>query len=215
MWSPEVAESTRWSTLVWGGARGACEGVSCGRFTTLESTRWSTFFGGSVETLARGKDRVVRAVARCILCEVDDTNETARRWGMANPAKKYHVQGRSESGVGAAILAGGHTIPIDASWGADEASGLPGPAELLASAFAACILKNLERSSAMMPFQVWLRFERRRYVARYRDAPRQSHLRSWGRRSSCLPRRGEIGVDRCCARRRVTRCLRLYRLRPT
>lgn len=44
------------------------------------------------------------------------------------------------------------TIPIDASWGADEPSGLPGPAELPAAAFTACLLKNLERSGAMMPF---------------------------------------------------------------
>lgn len=35
---------------------------------------------------------------------------------------------------------------------ADESSGLPGPAELLASAFAACLLKNVERASQLMPF---------------------------------------------------------------
>ena len=32
-------------------------------------------------------------------------------------------------------------------------SGLPGPADLLASAFAACLLKNVERSSKLMPFR--------------------------------------------------------------
>lgn len=72
---------------------------------------------------------------------------------MATPVRIYHVQGRSESGLSAALVAGNQTIPIDATWAAEEPSGLPGPAELLASAFAACILKNVERASAMMPFQ--------------------------------------------------------------
>jgi uncharacterized OsmC-like protein len=42
------------------------------------------------------------------------------------------------------------TIAFDAApAGGDE---LPGPAELLATAFAACLLKNVERFSAMLPF---------------------------------------------------------------
>ena len=72
---------------------------------------------------------------------------------MPTPPKSYRVQGRSVAGGGAAIGAGDQSIPIDASWAADEPSGLPGPAELLASAFAACLLKNLERSRALMSFQ--------------------------------------------------------------
>jgi len=71
---------------------------------------------------------------------------------MATPPKIYHVHGRGVSGVEASIDAGSQSIPIDAEWGADVPSGLPGPAELLASAFAACVLKNLERAGAMMPF---------------------------------------------------------------
>jgi uncharacterized OsmC-like protein len=65
----------------------------------------------------------------------------------------YRVIGRGGGGRGASITAGTREIPIDASWGADEPSGLPGPAELLTAAFAACLLKNLERSSAMLPFR--------------------------------------------------------------
>lgn len=72
---------------------------------------------------------------------------------MGTPPKTYQVHGRSVVGRGASILAGNQSIPIDATWGADEPSGLPGPAELLASAFAACVLKNVERASAMMPFR--------------------------------------------------------------
>jgi uncharacterized OsmC-like protein len=72
---------------------------------------------------------------------------------MPTPPKSYRVQGRSVAGGEAAIGAGNQSIPIDASWAAEEPSGLPGPAELLASAFAACLLKNLERSRALMSFQ--------------------------------------------------------------
>lgn len=71
---------------------------------------------------------------------------------MASSPHSYRVHGRSIAGADASVLAGNHTIPIDAAWAAEEPSGLPGPAELLASAFAACILKNLERAGAMMPF---------------------------------------------------------------
>jgi len=64
----------------------------------------------------------------------------------------YEVHGRSVAGGAATIDAGNQSVPIDARWAAEEPSGLPGPAELLASALAACMLKNLERSSSLMPF---------------------------------------------------------------
>lgn len=63
----------------------------------------------------------------------------------------YHVQGRSAPGGEARIEAGTMSIAFDSSW-ASAPSGLPGPAELLASAFAACLLKNVERNSQLMPF---------------------------------------------------------------
>jgi uncharacterized OsmC-like protein len=65
----------------------------------------------------------------------------------------YEVHGRSTAGGSASVRAGHRDIPIDARWPAGEPSGDPGPAELLASAFAACLIKNLERASAMLPFR--------------------------------------------------------------
>ena len=53
----------------------------------------------------------------------------------------------------AVARAGSEVITFDAGWGAATPSGLPGPAELLASALAACLLKNVERSSQLMPFR--------------------------------------------------------------
>ena len=72
---------------------------------------------------------------------------------MPTPPKSYSVQGRSVAGGEAAIDAGNQSIPIDASWAAEMPSGLPGPADLLASAFAACLLKNVERASTLMSFE--------------------------------------------------------------
>lgn len=72
---------------------------------------------------------------------------------MPTSPKSYSVQGRSVAGGEATIDAGNQSIPIDASWAAEIPSGLPGPAELLASAFAACLLKNVERASTLMSFE--------------------------------------------------------------
>ncbi|MFC5503096.1 OsmC family protein [Lysinimonas soli] len=46
---------------------------------------------------------------------------------------------------------GAETVRFDRSW-ASEPSGLPGPAELLAAAFSACLLKNLERAGQLLDF---------------------------------------------------------------
>ena len=46
----------------------------------------------------------------------------------------------------------GDAIALDTRWQPDAPSTHPGPAELLAGAFAACLLKNVARSSAMLPF---------------------------------------------------------------
>lgn len=64
----------------------------------------------------------------------------------------YRVQARSIPSGQAVITAGTETIAFDASWGAGP-SGMPGPAELLAASFAACLLKNVERSAQLMPFR--------------------------------------------------------------
>lgn len=71
---------------------------------------------------------------------------------MTQQATTYHVLAHSASGSDASIQVADVTLPVDASWNANGPSGLPGPAELLAAAFAACLMKNLERSSALMGF---------------------------------------------------------------
>ncbi|WP_448811413.1 OsmC family protein [Agromyces bauzanensis] len=88
---------------------------------------------------------------------------------MTAAPSTYSVHGESTSGGSAAVRARGTTIPIDASWGSDEPPHLPGPAELLASAFTACMLKNLERAGALLDFA----YESAEVdvVARRQDAP--------------------------------------------
>ena len=71
---------------------------------------------------------------------------------MAAAPSEYTVHGRSARGGSGTLTARTVSIPFDASWGADEPSGLPGPAELLAGAFSACMLKNLERAGSMLAF---------------------------------------------------------------
>ena len=48
------------------------------------------------------------------------------------------------------VIAG--EVSVAARWDVDEPCGLPGPAELLSAAFAACLMKNVERSSALTGF---------------------------------------------------------------
>ncbi|OIQ73541.1 OsmC-like protein [mine drainage metagenome] len=71
---------------------------------------------------------------------------------MTTPTS-YHVHGAVSAGGHATLSAGNQEIPVDASWAAAEPSGAPGPAELLAGALAACLMKNLERSSALLGFR--------------------------------------------------------------
>lgn len=61
----------------------------------------------------------------------------------------YRVRAHSLPGRHEEDVAGDRTIPFDATWG-DPASGPPGPAELLESAFATCRLKNVERTSKLL-----------------------------------------------------------------
>lgn len=63
----------------------------------------------------------------------------------------YRIHARSTLD-GATIDAAERVIPIDVAWDAAP-TGDPGPAELLASAFAACLLKGLSRAGAMLPFR--------------------------------------------------------------
>ena len=63
----------------------------------------------------------------------------------------YQVRATAHHGGDARMAAGSTTLPIDTAWGG-EPSGSPGPAELLAGAFAACLLKNLARCRELIGF---------------------------------------------------------------
>jgi organic hydroperoxide reductase OsmC/OhrA len=71
---------------------------------------------------------------------------------VSTPPTSYHVAAEVTTGGRATLTAGNQTIPVDATWAAPELPGTPGPAELLAGAFAACLMKNLERSAALLSF---------------------------------------------------------------
>ena len=63
----------------------------------------------------------------------------------------YEVQARIVRPGVSEVHAKQATIVFDSSPGMGDE--LPGPAELLCSAFAACVLKNVERFSEMLPFE--------------------------------------------------------------
>lgn len=64
---------------------------------------------------------------------------------------RYEVSARIVAPGRSEIAAKESRIAFDSSPGAGDE--LPGPAELLASAFAACLLKNVERFSEILPFR--------------------------------------------------------------
>lgn len=66
-------------------------------------------------------------------------------------AKPYAAHGETKPGGDAHITTLAATIPFDGSRGMGDQ--VPGPAHLLASALAACVLKNVERFSQMLPFE--------------------------------------------------------------
>jgi len=63
----------------------------------------------------------------------------------------YRAHGETQPGGDAHVTALAATIPFDGSQSMGEL--VPGPAHLLASALAACVLKNVERFSHMLPFE--------------------------------------------------------------
>lgn len=75
------------------------------------------------------------------------TNDTTQ----SGPPTVYDVHARMLGDGRAQVDAGSETVTFDASWAAPPA-GLPGPAELLASSFAACLLKNVARAATLLPF---------------------------------------------------------------
>ena len=64
---------------------------------------------------------------------------------------EYRINAHAKSGGAAAVKAAETQIELDAGWG-QAPSGLPGPAQLLAAAFAACLLKNLARAGDLLGF---------------------------------------------------------------
>jgi|GEM_PF-661198 len=81
------------------------------------------------------------------------TTKQRHREEMADTAPhEYTVRARSGvEGIGW-IDAKDQTIKFDRAWGGPPSVEVPGPAEVLASAFAACLLKNIERFSQLLPF---------------------------------------------------------------
>ncbi len=63
---------------------------------------------------------------------------------------RYEVHGENAAGGRAHVVARTSTIAFDGS--AATGDQLPGPADLLAAALAACMLKNVERFSHMLSF---------------------------------------------------------------
>lgn len=64
---------------------------------------------------------------------------------------RYHARGETQPGGEAHIVTLAATIPFDGS--PTMGDQVPGPAHLLASALAACVLKNVERFSHMLHFE--------------------------------------------------------------
>ncbi|MFT7582333.1 MAG: putative OsmC-like protein [Myxococcota bacterium] len=66
-------------------------------------------------------------------------------------AQHYRARGETEPGGNAHVTTLAATILFDGS--RSMGVEVPGPAHLLASALAACVLKNVERFSHMLPFE--------------------------------------------------------------
>ncbi|MDP2287718.1 MAG: OsmC family protein [Actinomycetota bacterium] len=88
---------------------------------------------------------------------------------MSQAPYEYTVRGQCLAGGTAELHAGDQVVHMDARWGSEAPSSLPGPAELLASAFAACLMKNLERSSILLG--ITYRSARVEVRARRQDSP--------------------------------------------
>jgi len=67
-----------------------------------------------------------------------------------NPVTRYAVHGENRPGGAGTIASRTSTIAFDGS--GDTGVELPGPADLLAAALAACMLKNVERFGGILHF---------------------------------------------------------------
>ncbi len=66
--------------------------------------------------------------------------------------RRYIVNAHTTDDGVAEVTGNDATIRFDRSWPDTERPALPGPGELLAAAFAACAIKNVERFSHLLPF---------------------------------------------------------------
>jgi uncharacterized OsmC-like protein len=66
-------------------------------------------------------------------------------------ATRYQVSGENSPGGAGRIVSRTSVVAFDGS--RETGDVLPGPADLLAAALAACILKNVERFSGILPFR--------------------------------------------------------------
>ncbi len=71
--------------------------------------------------------------------------------GPGHPPTEYRITAHARAGDVGAAETGTTSIDLDTTWGGGQ-TGLPGPAEILATAFAACLLKNLARSGDLLGF---------------------------------------------------------------
>jgi uncharacterized OsmC-like protein len=70
---------------------------------------------------------------------------------MTTAPTEYRITAHARAGGPAVAEAATASIDLDTTWGGPS-SGLPGPAEMLATAFAACLLKNLARAGDLLGF---------------------------------------------------------------
>ncbi len=86
----------------------------------------------------------------------------------------YVASGTVERGGEATVSTRASEVVVDGSSG--QSDTVPGPADLLTAAFAACVLKNVERFSRMLPF-AYERAEIRVEADRQETPPRISSVR--------------------------------------
>lgn len=70
---------------------------------------------------------------------------------IARPPTEYQVSADAQAGSIAIAQMGEGSLEMDTTWG-QPPSGTLGPGELLAGAFAACLLKNLARTRELIGF---------------------------------------------------------------
>ena len=71
---------------------------------------------------------------------------------MAGSPLEYVVHAEANAGELSHAQLGGDQLQWETRWEPEVSTGHPGPADLLTGSLAACLLKGIERSRALMPF---------------------------------------------------------------